>query len=306
MRRTLLSLIFLLLALGAEARERYDTSYIRRPEKNWLIRTRTEVGTEFLRTTAVCGSDIYKLDLDADVKIRQHFGFGWKNLILGFGINFSGKKIGWDLALRMLGNRFGTEIMLYRIRASTGNLDVNGTVFPIEHGYLQETALKVRNYYAFNGKRFSMPAVLTQGFRQYKSAGSGLLTMAFSSMWLTRGKGISEAAMPLERQTSSFFGMGGGYGYNWVPTKHWLIHFSLIENVGVPWEDTKIKGVKHKAPLTYAGFLTTGRAAVFFYPGTWYFGLSAMGEHFISPDIKRTEKTSSLDVRGQLSIGVRF
>ena len=306
MQRTVLSLLFLLLFLGAEARERCDTSYIRRPEKNWLIRTRTEVGTEYLRTTAVCGKDIYKLTLDADVKIRQHFGFGWKNLILGFGINFSGKKVGWDLALRMLGNRFGTEISLSGIQASTGSFDVNGTVSPIKYGYLKETELRARSYYAFNGKRFSLPAVLTQGFRQYKSAGSGLLTMAFTALWLTRGKGIVEAAMPFERQSVNFIGMGGGYGYNWVPTKHWLIHFSLIENIGVPWEDTKISGVKYKAPLTSAGFLTTGRAAVFYYPGTWYFGLSATGEHYISPDIARTDKAGTLDLRGQLSIGVRF
>lgn len=305
MRGTLTLILFLTAALAAGARVRYDTTYIRRPEGRWLIRTRTDVGGGATSIMTASAENSYQLDLAGDTKIRQHFGFGYKNLILGIGINISGKKVGWDTALRALGNRFGLEVLLSGNHIHGGKFSVNGEGMPLEPGAYRQTSLNGRFYHAFNGRKFSMPAVLTQGFRQHRSAGSAMLTLATSMLWLTRKLGDDEQ-LPLYRHYCGFAGLGGGYGYNWVPFPKWLLHLSLTENVGVPWGRSTLKRQKINTPILGPGFLTAGRAAVFFYPGKWYFGLSAMAEHYIVPDMGSPYAVGSLDVRGQLSVGVRF
>lgn len=304
MQRTL-AILLLMLSLAAGARERYDTTYIRRPEGKWLIRTRTEVGGGATSIMTADQEDQYQLDLAGDTKIRQHVGFGYKNLILGIGFNITGKKVGWDTALRMLGNRFGMEVFLSGNHIHGGNFSVNGKRMPLEPGVYRQTSLNGRFYHAFNGRKFSMPAVLTQGFRQYKSAGSAMLTLATSMLWLTRRLGDDDQ-LPLYRQYCAFIGLGGGYGYNWVPFPKWLLHLSLTENIGVPLGYSTIKSHKINTPVHGPGFLTAGRAAVFFYPGHWYFGLAVTAEHYIVPLYDGHHRVGALDIRGQASIGVRF
>ena len=308
MSRTVTSLIFLLvLSFAGYGRVRYDTTYIQRPVNSWVFRTRTEVGMGSIRSAFAHGDNHYHLEFTGNTKLRQHIGFGYGRFILGFGINLSGKKVGWDTAINFLGNRFGMELAFSELNAGAGHLSLNDIIYPIpENGRFKQFSLTMRTYTAFNGKKFSMPAVLTQKFRQKKSAGSGLFTTALTTFWLLRKDGTG-TTMPLTMEHIGFAGLGGGYGYNWVPSQKWLLHLSATENVGVPWQLFETNGGNFDAPIKVPAFLTAGRASIFFYPGRWYLGLSATTEYYLSPAPKNSAfKTEMLDIRALATIGVHF
>ena len=42
------------------------------------------------------------------------------------------------------------------------------------------------------------------------------------------GGGAADATIPDVRVYVGHFGIGGGYGYNWVLGKKWLLHFSML------------------------------------------------------------------------------
>lgn len=301
--------LLMLLTPSAWGKPRYDPDYIFKPSNSWTIKTRTDVGRESLQLSAETGDSRYRLDFEGGTKLRQRIGFGYGGLILGFGINLSGRKVGWDTSLKMLGNQSGLELNLSGLKAAGGSLRVEDAGIALNAnlppGSFNQTSLAARGYYAFNGRKFSMPAVLTQRFRQQKSAGSALLTTALSALWLNRKTGDDET-LPLSRQFIGFAGAGLGYGYNWVPGRKWLLHLSAIENVGIPWERYTLKNTPHKGPLRGPGFLTTGRAGVFFYPGNWYFGLSAYTEYYIAPDFGSGFNVRTFELQGQISVGVHF
>lgn len=96
-------------------------------------------------------------------------------------------------------------------------------------------------YYAFNHRRFSYPAILSQSNIQKKSAGSILAAAGLSIM----GFGLLEARDGLpSRWAESRFSLGCGYGYNWSIQKgRCLLHASAIPMVNLLDRGfTKIEG----------------------------------------------------------------
>ena len=111
---------------------------------------------------------------------------------------------------------------------------------------------------------------------------------------------------------SLFLGFGGGYGYNWVPSKHWLLHVSATESLGVmgltlfkqPF-GKKIKGHGRFIPL-----VTTGNLAVLYYYKNFYGGAFATIDNmFIPSKVNETNdryRISTTKIQGHLTVGFRF
>jgi hypothetical protein len=101
-----------------------------------------------------------------------------------------------------------------------------------------DVTLKVSNiagYYIFNHRRFSFPAAFTQSYIQRRSAGSWLAGFSYQGGSIKSNKELKErnADAPEVNISVGHFGIGGGYAYNWVLGKGWLIHFSMLPTVVV-------------------------------------------------------------------------
>ena len=88
----------------------------------------------------------------------------------------------------------------------------------------------IAGYYTFNHRRFSFPAAFMQSYVQRQSAGSWLAGISYQggSIKTTNKLKARNPNAPDVRIYVGHFGVGGGYGYNWVLGRRWLLHFSML------------------------------------------------------------------------------
>ena len=88
----------------------------------------------------------------------------------------------------------------------------------------------IAGYYTFNHRRFSFPAAFMQSYVQRQSAGSWLAGISYQggSIKTTNKLKARNPNAPDVRIYVGHFGVGGGYGSNWVLGRRWLLHFSML------------------------------------------------------------------------------
>lgn len=287
----------------------FDTNYIYRPQERWRLRTTAKVEGESVLLVAVT-PDInkYGLNLNRLPKYKQTFGVGYRSLIIDAGFAPVGNNYSFGGGLNIQGNRVGVSL---EGGASIGFkgvalVDEDKTKDLPEDGFLVMNA-GLSAYYAFNGKRFSMPAAMNQAFRQRKGAGSFLATLAIRTYGIILNKNADLNAQP-ENAWTGLIGLGGGYAYNFVPSENWLIHIGLTETVGfLNSSAAKIDGIEYGFKTEVPAFVTKGSAAVLYYWGKWYTGVYAnydstlyLGENNVAFLFSRDSYNANL------TLGVRF
>ncbi|MBR4808815.1 MAG: DUF4421 family protein [Bacteroidales bacterium] len=294
---------------GMQEKQPYDTTYIFRPQERWLIRERTKFSAESLRMLVLSeDGQSYGAAVADGGSFKQSIGVGYRSIALDIGTNLSAVKTGLGYDLNVFGNRI---VFKHNFRFSYG---MTGQAY----SGTQELAVKAKDlavlnvsagaYYAFNGKRFSMPAALNQNFRQLKSAGSLLATIDARAIGLFIPE-PETLGIPMDYSYMFILGLGGGYGYNWVPSEHWLIHLSLTGTVGF-LKATGLSLTGRELIENAAGppiIMTKGTAAVLYYVGNWYFGLFADGDSltgFTTDDV--TFFLRRVNANASLTAGVRF
>ena len=295
-----------------QARQKTDTAYIFKPQERWLVRTRADISQSHVKFRSLLTDDDlgYNLDLHSTPRYKQHFGFGYRGVVLGFGIGFSKKKSDKELAIKVCQNKFGGEITYRYIGSLKGKINLLGYKADIPEGDLDCHHIQFSAYYAFQGNRFSMPAAMNQAFIQRRSAGSPLATTNFRVILFgLQEDNNGESAFDT---MSLFFGLGGGYGYNWVPSKHWLLHISATETLGLVGT-TRFKGllgVQMKGRGRFIPLVTTGNLAVLYYYKKFYGGAYATVDNmFIPSKVKETDdryRISTTSIQGHLTVGFRF
>jgi hypothetical protein len=134
---------------------------------------------------------------------------------------------------------------------------------------LSVKTLNLNAYYAFNSRRFSYPAAFSQSYIQRRSAGSFLLAASAMGQNATLDW---EQKMELKMAN---IGIGGGYGYNYVPAQGWLLHISALPTFMVYSHSSMTFG-DSRVPLHYhfPEVIITGRGAVVRQKGNLFYGLS--------------------------------
>ena len=297
-----------MLLKNNQARQVYDTTYIYRPQERFLIRTQSLFSTESLvleGQTATSGG--FAIDGSSLFQYRQTIGIGYRSIVLDVGF-IPGKQKSAGLELKINGNRIGVSAGGSISFGMTGAYTQGGVTQPLPEMCLVGLHAYFNTYYAFNGKRFSMPAATNQNYRQRRSAGSPLATLSAQIYGTAPNPDILPDS-PVSSILTSLLGLGGGYGYNWVPTDHWLIHLSLTETVGflnnsvIRLHDESQIRFRQEVPV----FVTAGNAAVLYYWRKWYFGLHVKADHLLFYGKKDlTFSVNRFNSVANLTVGVRF
>lgn len=134
---------------------------------------------------------------------------------------------------------------------------------------LSVRTLNLNGFYIFNGRRFSFPAAFTQSYIQRRSSGSFLLAASGMGQHTTL-KWEQEMQVKMTN-----IGIGGGYGYNYVPSQGWLLHISAIPTF-IVYSNTSMTFGDARVPLHYhfPEAIITGRGAVVRQLGNKFFGMS--------------------------------
>lgn len=238
-----------------------DTLYITRPSTNWTLTARVNVS----------GADIYmqgkdmgvpfKSEIAADFKSTLSLGFNYLGVSLSLALNpakLSGKYKDFELNLNSYRNRWGFDFIYQDAQNFKGWYESQGQDrLHLPSDVLSMRSLNVNAYYAFNYRRFSYPAAFSQSYIQRRSAGSFLLALSGQGQ-KTETKKLMESLL---RVTN--IGVGAGYGYNWVPTRNWLIHISALPTFTV-FTHTSLTVDNESIPLKYhfPEVIITARAAI--------------------------------------------
>lgn len=275
--------------LDALIKTRVDTNYIARPSTNWTLKVRTR---GYLKFVSLSGdvADIGKFQSQINTPLKTTLGISanYRGISAALSVNpakLFGKNSSRNINLSYYNNRYGADFSYSNTDNLSNNVTLGDSQFnlTLKDSYLEQ--LTASAYYVFNGKRFSYPAVFTHSWIQRRSAGSFLISASFY-------KGKFESSMDHKTNDPSFeksitmkhVSIGGGYAYNYVTNKGWLLHMSLIPHI-IVWHDYRYTLAKDpttqlllekKIPYKCPGMGGTGRFGATYNWKNYFTGFSSV------------------------------
>ena len=210
----------------------YDTNYVVRPEGRLTLKLRLNQTGNGIHAKGTV-NDIYsKADLRTSNKTTISLAAIYRGLSVGMAINpakLKGVYKDYEFNLNYYSSKISLDASYQRSSTLAGDIERNG-LQRLESGDISMKVLNLAGYYTFNHRRFSYPAAFNQSYIQQRSAGSWLAGFSYQGGSIKTTDELKEKNpnAPEVRIFTGHFGIGGGYGYNWVLGKKWLLHFSAL------------------------------------------------------------------------------
>ncbi|MBR1667251.1 MAG: DUF4421 family protein [Bacteroidaceae bacterium] len=258
---------------------KYDTTYIQRPQETWLLKLRDNVSGSRFHADRHLDGVYWRGRLKTDMKATMSVGVNYRGITAGLALNpgkLSGKNKDFEINLNAYANRYGIDVVYQNSKTLSGPTSIGEQSSFLEKGMMGLKMLNINGYYAFNGKRFSYPAAFTQSYIQRRSAGSWLVGFSYMGGSLKTTEKVPDYASTM-RIYIGHFGIGGGYGYNWVPGKRWLLHFSALPTLVIGnYNNIKVDGVRQDMDTKFPDLILTERAAIVYTINKKYFLASTL------------------------------
>ena len=284
-----------------------DTMYITRPQTKWTVTGRYNVSE---MKTEMEGKQMgipFKSEMYADYKSTFSLGLKYLGVSLSLSLNpakMMGKYHDYELSVSSYTNRWGVDLVYQDASNFTGWHEMDGetgkTYIELPPEVLEMKILNVNAYYAFNHRRFSYPAAFTQSYIQRRSAGSFMLALSGQGQ-KAETNGIFESLLKVTN-----IGIGGGYGYNWVPARRWLLHLSALPTL-IVYSNTLLKVYDDRIPLDYhfPEVIITARGAIIRQFGNMFAGATMVYNYTNVGDRDRL-LIQSTKWRARVFVGYRF
>ena len=258
-------------------RTSYDTNYVVRPEGKWTLKVRlNQTGNDFHARGTVNGIRS-KADLKTSHKTTVSIGASYRGLSASLAINpakMSGAYKDYELNLNYYSSRISLDFSYQRSETLAGDVYRDNNPSPLESGDLSMKVVNLAGYYTFNHRRFSFPAAFNQSYIQRRSAGSWLAGISYQGGIIETSDGL-KAKNPNAPDVTidvGHVGIGGGYGYNWVLGKRWLLHLSMLPTFVVYNRNKMTVNGEHKeAHHMRFNMIFNERAAVIYHFSPRYF-----------------------------------
>ena len=250
-----------------------DTLFITRPSTRWTLTGRINVSGAKLKMEGKQMGIPFRSEMTADYKSTISLGVNYLGVTLSMALNpakLLGKYKDFEINLNSYNNRWGFDFIYQDARNFKGWHETEGqSRLELPPEVLTLKSLNVNAYYAFNHRRFSYPAAFTQSYIQRRSAGSFLLAVS------GQGQRAKTKAQYESLLNVTNIGIGAGYGYNWVPSRHWLLHISSLPTFTV-FSNTSLTVNDERIPLKYRfpEVIITARGAVIRQFGNMFVGMT--------------------------------
>jgi hypothetical protein len=255
----------------------YDTNYVVRPAGKWTLKVRFNQTGNTFHTKGTINSINYKADLGTSHKTTISLGASYRGLSAAFSLNpakIKGIYKDYELNLNYFSSRVSLDFSYQRSESLSGDFIRNNEMRRLESGDVTMKVVNVAGYYAFNNRKFSFPAAFNQNFIQRRSAGSWLAGISYQGGSImtcdelkTRNPNAPEVSIKF-----GHLGVGGGYGYNLVLGKKWLLHLSALPTI-VVYNRNKliINGEEKEAKHMRFHMIFNERAAIVYNFSSRYF-----------------------------------
>ena len=215
---------------------KYDSTYVARPEEKWLLRLLLNQTGNHIYARGTVGDVWSKYDLHSKYKTTLGLEVNYCDIAASLSMNpakMNGDYRDYELNFEYHGQQFSFDISYLRSSSLTGDIRL-GDMNHLEEDGLHMNVVNLAAYYIFNHRQFSFPAALYQNYYQLRSAGSWLAGLSYQGGSIKTTDELKQRSpqAPYVHLTFSNIGIGGGYGYNWVPDRRsqWLLHLSALPN----------------------------------------------------------------------------
>ena len=255
----------------------YDTNYVVRPQGRLTLKVRMNQTGNSIHAKGTVNGLYSKADLSTSHKTTFALAAIYRGIGVGFAVNpakWKGIYKDYEFNLNYYSNRLSLDLSYQRSESLAG--DIKGDRGE-QHLLDEDLKMKVLNmvgYYAFNHRRFSFPAAFTQSYIQRRSAGSWLAAVSYQGGSITTTDSLTKRlpGSPSIRMYFGNFGIGGGYGYNWVLGKKWLIHLSVMPTFVVfNRNNLTVNGERQKARPVALNMIFNERVAIIHFISKRYF-----------------------------------
>ena len=262
-----------------------DTFYLGRPKTRWTFKGRINLAGTRFRIQSNLGETTMKAHMVADHKATASLSVSYMGITLGGALNpaaLAGRYKDFEININSYSNRYGFDVVTQHAKRFDGWIKMGNQpkTYP-DDGIAKERSFNVNAYYAFNYRRFSYPAAFTQSYIQKRSCGSFLVGASLEWQSIKRN---SEDFIKSLRLNTFNFALGAGYGYNYVPNRRWLIHWSAIPTFVVSGKQKmKVDGKKEEVGTKFPQVILTARTAAvyniknYFVGATGVFNFSRIG-----------------------------
>lgn len=289
----------------------YDTNYVIRPEGKLTLKLRlNQTGNDFHVKGTV--NDIYsKADLKTSHKTTMSIGASYRGISAAVAINpakIKGVYKDYEFNLNYYSNRLSLDLSYQRSETLAGDIIGDRGEQHLQSDDVTLKVLNIAGYYTFNHRRFSYPAAFTQSYVQRRSAGSWLAGISYQggSIKTTDNLKARNPNAPDVRIYIGHLSIGGGYGYNWVLGKKWLLHLSLLPTFVVyNRNNMTVNDERKEAQHMQLNMMFNERAAIVYNISPRYFvGATAVVNNSVFKDDAVTVNQNKW--RARAFIGMRF
>lgn len=287
----------------------YDTNYVVRPEGRLTLKVRmNQTGNSFHAKGTV--NDVYaKADLSTSHKTTFSLAAIYRGIGVGLALNpwkWGGFYKDYELNVNFYSSRLSLDLSYQRSESLTGDLLFDEVPKRLEQDEATLKVLNVAAYYAFNHRRFSFPAAFTQSYIQRRSAGSWLAGVSYQggSIKTTDHLLARNPDAPVTRIYFGHVGIGGGYGYNWVLGRGWLLHFSMLPTFVVyNRNNMTLRGQRKEAQHMRFNMIFNERAAVVYqFPSRYFAGATLVMNNSVFDDVRVVVNQNKWRVRAFLGM----
>lgn len=247
---------------------KYDTAYVVRPNAKLTLKLRlNQTGNDFHAKGTVNDVDA-KADLKTSHKTTVSIGASYYGISAALALNpgkMSGAYKDYEFNLNYYSSSICIDLSYQRSGSLAGDIRRNELSSRLEQGDLTMKVTNLTATYTFSHSRFSYPAAFNQSYIQRRSAGSWLAGVSYQGGTIKTTDELKARRPDAPEATISVghFGIGGGYGYNWVPSRRWLLHFSMLPTV-VVYNHNKLtlKGERKNAQQMRLNMIFNERVAI--------------------------------------------
>lgn len=255
----------------------YDTNYVVRPVGTLTLKLRLNQTGNTLHAKSKENGIQEKADFSTKHKTTISLAASFRGLTLALAVNpakISGAYKDYELNANYFGSRVSLDFSYQRSESLVGDITSDLDKWRLEAGDAKMKVMNIAGYYIFNHRHFSYAAAFTQSYLQRRSAGSWLAGFSYQG-------GSIETTDKLEQRQpeasdlrlhTGHIGIGGGYGFNWVPGRRWLLHLSVLPTfVIINSNNLTIDGERQKAHRVHLNMMFNERAAIVYNFSPRYF-----------------------------------
>ena len=269
----------------------YDTNYVVRPEGRLTLKLKGNQTGNGIRAKGTVHDLNFKSHLSTSYKTTISIAGTYRGLSASYSINpakLAGFYEDYELNVNYYASRFCIDASYQRSSSLSGNMILGENSFRMESGEADMKVFNITGYYVFNHRRYSVSAAYNQSYIQRRSAGSWLAGLSYQggSIKTSDERKEQKPDSPDVRIGVGHIGIGGGYGYNLVLGKKWLLNLTLLPTF-VVYNRNKLTindESRHAGRMKFNMLFNERAAVVYNFSSRYFVGLTAVANNSLFVD----------------------